>query len=230
MRNLIAFVLAAVMSAAIVFVAALLFFPGEEKGDSASNSENATALTVSQSDSRASLYQFMFLLDDEAYSLPCKYSEFEKNGWVLRNPTELIKGCSNMTDVYIKKARHSLKTEIINYSDESIMCCKGQIHSVSAHVGDFQKITVPGSVTLDRTTTPSIVSKRLGEPDFSDENDESVTLTYQKGEYKSVKFVFSKKRALSGMDDPEQETDFVNEPFESGYYELAVIFECRKDS
>ena len=110
------------------------------------------------------------------------------------------------------------------------MCCKGQIHSVSAHVGDFQKITVPGSVTLDRTTTPSLVSKRLGEPDFSDENDESVTLTYQKGEYKSVKFVFSKKRALNGMDDPEQETDFVNEPFESGYYELAVIFECRKDS
>ena len=113
MRNLIAFVLAAVMSAAIVFVAALLFFPGEEKGDSASNSENATALTVSQSDSRASLYQFMFLLDDEAYSLPCKYSEFEKNGWVLRNPTELIKGCSNMTLETIARLENALSIDLI---------------------------------------------------------------------------------------------------------------------
>ena len=229
MRNLIAFVLAAVMSAAIVFIAALLFFPGEEKGDSASNSENATALTVSQSDSRASLYQFMFLLDDEAYSLPCKYSEFEKNGWVLRNPTELIKGCSNMTDVYIKKARHSLKTEIINYSSDAIMCCKGEIHSILANLCEFDRVNIHGALVFDRATTPRLVRQTLGYPDEFEENSEKITLRYIKSEHQNISFVFYKTRQSGSRDDDREETDCGTNPLASGYYNQCVVFECRKN-
>ena len=229
MRNVIAFILAAIMSAAIVFVASLLFFPSDKKGDSKNENEKTIELTVSQTDCRDALYGFSFSLNEEKYSLPCKYSVFERNGWVLRNPTEMIDSCSNMTDVYIKKFHRSLKTEIINYSDDSIMCCKGQIHSVSVRLSDFDTIDIPGAVTCDRRTTPELIMQRLGYPDKFDEDNDKITLTYVKAEYNNVRFVFYKNRSFDLFGDEEQDTDEYSEPFESGYYEHEIVMECRKD-
>ena len=105
MRNVIAFILAAIMSAAIVFIAAMFFFPGEKKEDSEESAAPPVVLTVSQSDCRASLYHFTFSVGEEEYSLPCHYDAFELNGWALKNPTEKIAGDTNLTGVYMK--RHS---------------------------------------------------------------------------------------------------------------------------
>ena len=126
----------------------------------------------------------------------------------------------------MKKAQHSLKAEIINYSKDTIMCCKGQIHSVSANVGDFDRIVIPGAITCDRSTTPDFVRKSLGSPDFLDEDDEKITLTYQKAEFKNVKFMFYKKRSFGSSGKSAGNSQL----FESGYYEHVVVFECRKDS
>ena len=226
MRNVIAFILAAIMSAAIVFIAAMFFFPGEKKEDSEESAAPPVVLTVSQSDCRASLYHFTFSVGEEEYSLPCHYDAFELNGWALKNPTEKIAGDTNLTGVYMKKAQHSLKAEIINYSKDTIMCCKGQIHSVSANVGDFDRIVIPDAITCDRSTTPDFVMKSLGSPDFLDEDDEKITLTYQKAEFKNVKFMFYKKRSFGSSGKSAGNS----QPFESGYYEHVVVLECRKDS
>ena len=223
MRNVIAFILAAIMSAAIVFIAAMFFFPGEKKEDSEESAAPPVVLTVSQSDCRASLYHFTFSVGEEEYSLPCHYDAFELNGWALKNPTEKISAGTNMTGIYLKKAKTTLNTEIINYSRSPIMCCKGQIHCISANVSDFDRIDISGAITCDRNTTPKLVRFTLGDPDALEEDDNKITLTYTKAKHEEVKFIFYKKRFGSA-----KKSVTIGSPFESGYYEHAVVFECRK--
>ena len=222
-KNIIAFVLAAMMSVVIVFVAALLFFPDDNKDDALTRDKAPVSLTVSQSECRAALYNFSFSLGGEDYSLPCQYSLFERNGWLLKNPTEKISAGTNMTGIYLKKAKTTLNTEIINYSRSPIMCCKGQIHCISANVSDFDWIDISGAITCDRNTTPKLVRFTLGDPDALEEDDNKITLTYTKAKHEEVKFIFYKKRFGSA-----KKSVTTGSPFESGYYEHAVVFECRK--
>ena len=228
MRNIIAFFLAAFMCAAILVIATLLYSPNKHNGGAGSGDGEAFVLTAFQSDHRDALYRFRFALNEEEYTLPCQYRTFEKNGWVLRNPAEKIAGCSNMTGVYMKKYHRCLETEIINYSGDSIMCSKGQIHSILASVCDFESINIHGALVFDRTTTPDTLRKMLGDPDEHDEDKDKLALTYIKSEYENVGFVFYKTRLSVGSGYADEESDYYAKPLESGYYNQVVVFECRK--
>lgn len=229
MRNVIAFILAAIMSVAIVFVASMLFFPSEDNNASKEDTEPAISLTVSQSDHREALYNFTFTLNDEEYSLPCKYRVFENNGWALRRPTEMIDASSNMTGIYMKKSGRSLEVEIINYSKSPIMCCNGQINTVSASVSDFGKIELRRAVTFDGTSSPDFIRQELGEPNEYDADDEKITLTYKKADYRKVQFVFYKKRTYENTGDLKNDGNIYMPPLESGYFDQVVIIQCRND-
>ena len=60
MKNIIAFVLAAITSAAIVMIAFIMFIPGKDVDASGESDAAPIDLTVSQSDSREALYNFRF--------------------------------------------------------------------------------------------------------------------------------------------------------------------------
>ena len=229
MKNIIAFVLAAITSAAIVMIAFIMFIPGKDVDASGESDAAPIDLTVSQSDSREALYNFRFALDGEEYSLPCKYSRFEKNGWLLKNPAENIDGLSNLTGVYLKKYDSCLKTEIINYKKDPVMCCNGEIHSVSVSIDDFDEINICGSVAVNKSTTPTMLRQNLGEPDEIDDDDEKISLIYKKAEYKKVVFIFYKKRMSEYNGHTVKESGAYGGQLDSGYYGHVVIFECRTD-
>ena len=94
---------------------------------------------------------------------------------------------------------------------------------VAANVSDFDRIDISGAITCDRNTTPKLVRFTLGDPDALEEDDNKITLTYTKAKHEEVKFIFYKKRFGSA-----KKSVTTGSSFESGYYEHAVVFECRK--
>lgn len=222
MRNVIAFILSAIMSVVIVFVASLLFLFNDEKNPPDQEEIPSIELTASQSDYRNALYGFRFSLDGEEYSLPCRFDDFEKNGWQLRNPDEPVRARSNLTGVCMINGSRNMGIETVNYNDYAISCKDGQIHCVCIRPDEFNTIELHGAISFDRTVSQEYIKERFGAPDEFQKHGDNIVLTYRHENYETVKFSFNKMSS-----DDEQDNDSDN--LRSDYFLETVTIQCRHD-
>lgn len=148
---------------------------------------------VSQSDD---LYSFQITLNGKSYTLPADYLEFEKNGWNYKGADSDKKMAPNQYTVgdAMKNGDMQVYAQLVNTRKDELAikeCKVGKIVVSSLEAKRGITLGLPKGINFDSSKDDII--KAYGNPTRTDERDTMTKMTYEIGDYQSVKITFDNK-------------------------------------
>lgn len=152
-----------------------------------STKEDATSASVSdESINDMELTDLTFKLDGVTYTLPCDFSEFEKNGWTIASDSDYdgeqtIASNEISQNFEIKKSDGSYPSSnitigFLNSSSDSLEIKKCKIGKFSfsvelaAETPNNPDIIFAGGLVVDKSITVDDITSKYGEPSNSENN------------------------------------------------------------
>lgn len=157
------------------------------------NTSQEKETSATQSDD---LYSFQITLNGKLYTLPADYSEFEQNGWNYKGVDSDKKVAPNQYTIgdAMKNGDMQVYAQLVNTGKDELSlkeCKVGKIQVCSLDTKKGVTIGLPKGINFDSTKDDII--KAYGNPTRTDERDTMTNMTYEIGDYQSVKITFDNK-------------------------------------
>lgn len=140
------------------------------------------------------IYSFQISIDGKIYTLPCKFSKFEDDGWVLTDIEETLVPYFYSWSQEIKKSNtekdkaETLSVTFFNTSTSTKEYTDCSVATVYASSNGSADIVLPGGLTFDENLTEEDIIAQYGEPTEKDEDEDHVLLEYVKSKYQYISF------------------------------------------
>ena len=209
MKKLIALCMVLVLSATALCACS----NGEENKENTTSTESSTEEKTTSTEAQNSiniedvdLFDLSFELDGVVYTLPCDFSEFEKNGWHIReidknNLGEAPTLSAHDRSVYITIEKdgytdnvyNEISISFINTTSTYVDLMDCQVCGVKVELRDDTRktetipIKFPGGLSIDRDLKSDDIIAEYGEPDeYSEDIYVHVNYYKQEGDYRKL--------------------------------------------
>ena len=178
----------------------------ESEETTANESETASTDTAKEDNSKEAtelstdLFSWQVSIDGVIYTLPCEFSEFEKNGWELfvkkGHEDEGIMGANCNGSIEMKKGEDRITVWLQNTTDEDLDYSKCPVVEVELFLEKIKsdmEVVFPNNLVASKDITKEEVIEKYGEPaeEFEAvEKDPTCALFYQHedNDYKTRKY------------------------------------------
>lgn len=124
------------------------------------------------------LLDYTLMLEEKLYRLPCDYTEFTDDGWVLTEGDTAAFGGEESRDVVMTKGDKRLELTVTNPGGNAKKLEECQASAVACSVEDGVSITLPQGITFQ--SDEAAIRAAYGTPDTRRDTETSVTLYYNK--------------------------------------------------